>query len=232
MPVELEVFQSNFLVPALKRLYILNINMWDPDVAEEFMIYSDTLRSFATLLSSFPFAQIEDFTIRGAQFGPLPMYVPTEEEEETGMVELASLPVPFQLLQRLKNATKVRIDNPNEFLLMRMLCSQLDMIPKDYRTEEMPPIPIVLANAKELCFEVDTDDQAHRSVLQYLSECVERYVVQGEDGRRVYVGGTPVDVLRLTFPLVSPEQWEKEDWNGTNLARKVVVHHGSAGVTS
>ncbi|KAF9033234.1 hypothetical protein BDZ89DRAFT_1062981, partial [Hymenopellis radicata] len=98
--------------------------MQDPDIAQESMLYSDTLSSFAALLDTFPFAE---FALHGAQFGPLPTYIPIEEE--TG-VELSSLPVPFQLLQQLKNATKVHLANPDQFLLMGMLYSQLDMIPK------------------------------------------------------------------------------------------------------
>ncbi|KAF8990693.1 hypothetical protein BDZ89DRAFT_1086980, partial [Hymenopellis radicata] len=54
--------------------------MQDPDIAEESMLYSDTLSSFAALLGTFPFAQIEEFALHGAQFGPPPTYSPTEEE--------------------------------------------------------------------------------------------------------------------------------------------------------
>ncbi|KAF9018559.1 hypothetical protein BDZ89DRAFT_1165120 [Hymenopellis radicata] len=209
MPLELDAFASNFLMPALTHLSISNLDPRAPadlGFAEESEIYGDTLNSFTVLLASIPFHQLEAFTLRGAQFGSPAPYIATEEMAASGSVSLSSLPVPFQLLQCSKNARKVRLDNPDRFLLMGMLYPQLDMLPKDRKEDDdVLDFPIVLANVKELSFKVDTDDQAHRSIMRYLGDRRERHLVRGENGMETYVG-EQIDVLRLNFPLLPLEK--------------------------
>ncbi|KAF8917044.1 hypothetical protein CPB85DRAFT_235193 [Mucidula mucida] len=190
------MFAANFLVPALTHLTITNLDQRsfeDFDFIEESAIYGNPLISFDVLLSSFPFDQLEEFTLQRAPFGPPFLYIATEEMAARDSVSLSSLPVPFQLLQRLKKVKKVCLNNPDQFLLMGMLYPQLDMLPKDRKEDNILDV-IVLAGVKELCFEVNTDDQAHRNILRYWSDRRERYLVCGEDGAETFVG-KKIDVL-------------------------------------
>ncbi|KAF8914956.1 hypothetical protein CPB85DRAFT_470369 [Mucidula mucida] len=227
MPLELDVFACNFLVPALRYLSITNLDERTPEdfrFAEESQIYGDTMNSFIALLASFPFEQLEGFTLRRAQFGSPAPFIVTEEMAYSGSVSLSSLPVPFQLLQRLKNAHKVRLDNPDRFLLMGMLYPQLDTITKDrMEGSNNLDVPIVLSSVKELFFAVNTDDQAHRSIMRYLSDRRERYLVRGEDGAEIFVG-KKIDVLKLTFSLVSKEMEATIDWKSLVVAKKTCLN--------
>ncbi|KAF9024357.1 hypothetical protein BDZ89DRAFT_1136124 [Hymenopellis radicata] len=226
MPVELDAFASNFLVPALTHLSISNLDQRVPDdfdFAEESEIYGDTLNSFTALLASIPFERLKAFTLRHAQFGSPAPYIATEEMAASGSVSLSSLPVPFQLLQRLKNARKVRLDNPDRFLLMGMLYPQLDMLPKDRKEDDdVLDIPIVLASVKELCFAVDTDDQAHRRIMRYLGDRQARHLVWVENGTETYVG-EKIDVLHLIFPLLTQEKEAAVDWRPIVVAKKTFL---------
>ncbi|KAF9022541.1 hypothetical protein BDZ89DRAFT_1137280 [Hymenopellis radicata] len=203
MPVELDAFASNFLVPALTHLSISNRDQRVPgdfDFAEESEIYGDTLNSFTALLASIPFEQLEAFTLRHAQFGSPAPYIATEEMAPA--------------------APKVRLDNPDRFLLMGMLYPQLDMLPKE--DDDVLDIPIVLASVKELCFAVDTDDQAHRSIMRYLGDRRERRLVRGENGTETYVG-EKIDVLYLIFPLLTQEKEAAVDWRPIVVAKKTFL---------
>lgn len=184
-PLELSVFQSTFLVPALTCLHIINLAA--PTNGE----FVNTVAAFAALLSTFPFTQIEDFVLSGARFGAPPADIPSDEEFMTASVE--SLHMAFQLLQRLKNARKVRFDNPDQCVLVGLLYPQLDLIDDLTKEEDLHNVLMVLPYVKELSFLADTDDQAHLGVLRYLNARLEQFF--RDDDKAPHWVGVPADVL-------------------------------------